>query len=78
MEWQPIETAPKDGSKILLFIPSNVSRWHVSAGYWRDDAHARKASPFWCAETSHLMGITWMRSHQPTHWMPLPAPPKGA
>jgi hypothetical protein len=30
MRWQPIETAPKDGSEVLLLFPSETKR----TGYW--------------------------------------------
>jgi len=54
--WQPIETAPKDGTEILGY----------AGGFlllsWRDDE--------WHEETFEESG--W----NPTHWMPMPAPPK--
>jgi len=62
--WQPIETAPKDGTEVLL-----LGRWFSQArivnGLWNsgDAMHM----PHW------MGGI-----HQPTHWMPLPAPPAPA
>lgn len=49
--WRPIETAPKDGKRVLLSWPSTL----VTVG-----------------QISNLRaGAEW-----PTHWMPLPAPPK--
>ena len=62
--WQPIDTAPKDGTDILLFtgvqtciacyIQHDIEWWHI------DD---NKHGPF------------PLRGPSPTHWMPLPAPP---
>lgn len=69
--WQSIETAPKDGTVIMLLEPKELSgrtrygrvsigRWCVTrqyavGGYWEDDA---------------FTGVS-----QPTHWMPLLDPP---
>lgn len=57
--WQEIETAPKDGTFIILFLNGNVYRgsWNLSASGvdgWR-------------------VGQRWMNECPPTHWMPLPA-----
>jgi len=68
-EWQPISTAPKDGTYILAFpslreIPL-VLVWERDLGpaFWR--------VPLSGQETPY----------EPTHWMPIPTPPtnpKGA
>ena len=66
-DWQPIETAPKDGSRILVKDrPHGLGMCVASAG-WRNDA-------------PHL--IEWQVVNDvvahPTHWMPLPKPPVSA
>jgi hypothetical protein len=62
--WQPIETAPKDGERILVARPfATINANMVGEDYWAD----------------RLQGGCWARSTpmaQPTHWMPLPEPPK--
>jgi DNA-binding XRE family transcriptional regulator len=61
-KWQPIETAPKDGEAVLLGH-SNASFsgwWDQRSGGWVDGC----TDAF--DELSH---------YEPTHWMPLPAPP---
>jgi len=69
--WQPIETAPKDGTIILIYEPPYLDFpdavgvmytvvWGASFGY-----HT------W-AEAN---GETYMTFDRSTHWMPLPAPP---
>lgn len=60
MEWQPIETAPKDGTEIILW---NKSWQSPHSGYygWRGWEQAYECGPW---------------KNQPTHWMPLPEPPK--
>lgn len=63
MEWQLIETAPKDGTVVLLFYGEVFAGFYDSnfiSGYeWR--VHIDEC----CAGN-------------PTHWMPLPEPPAGA
>lgn len=61
--WQPIETAPKDGSQILMFAqPVSAPDGRFGIGCFIE----------WRGE-GMLWDWTW--GFQPTHWMPLPAPP---
>lgn len=62
-KWQDIKTAPKDGRPVLLDNPD----WHsrVMRGAW--DAH----QVAW-----RVHGFGGCPATQPTHWMPLPEPPK--
>lgn len=60
-EWQPIETAPKDGTLILLY-PTNGDG-QISTGYWWEHANC------WGA------GGGWFDDGEVSHWMPLPEPP---
>ena len=60
-EWQPIETAPKDGSEILIYQDGHVfghdfaiGRW-VTPGYWSN---------------RNSVG----EYNRPTHWKPLDSP----
>lgn len=67
MQWRPIETAPKDGSTILVVRPGyypEVSRWRadIIGSDW----------PWLVA----LPGEDAQRL-KPTHWMPFPSPPTG-
>jgi hypothetical protein len=79
MDWQPIETAPRDGTRILVggYSPNRdehyvyLAWWaipHEAAlprqGYWRYDGD--KA----CLDAS-------IHSHGAAYWMPLPEPPSG-
>lgn len=73
--WLPIETAPKDDITIMLYRPSALVWGKVTPGKWNDDKYAQKPRPFW--EMWFKIGtITESRQWEPTHWMPLPAPPK--
>jgi hypothetical protein len=76
MEWQPIESAPKDGTAILAYIPfawaneepaalQDVVEWHGPAG----------SNGFWFSRTAPNYHQACDKRCQPTHWMPLPAPP---
>ena len=81
-DWQPIETAPKDGARIILakIIPADEDReaavWWACAGRWQPErvlsgtgGHIRRQAQ-WTDGVDNL--------GEPTHWMPLPAPPKAA
>lgn len=60
MKWEPIETAPRDGTYVLGYGP------HDGRGHYIDAIH------FWQSRWT----IEWMHGYgTPTHWMPLPAPP---
>jgi len=67
MNWQPIETAPRDGTNILVLMEGVVieASWQGS-GYWVVS----------CV-SSHGCGCCGSDNEEPTHWMPLPAAPKG-
>jgi hypothetical protein len=65
IEWQPIETAPKDGTDILVMTGEtmHVVRWiniHGDFDYWAVDDN--KHGPF------------TLRGKAPTHWIQLPEP----
>jgi Protein of unknown function (DUF551) len=64
--WQGMETAPRDGSVILLADNDG----YVAACWWHADQRG-----FWEAN-SHPVDYCDKSFDAPTHWMPLPAPPK--
>ena len=74
MEWQPIETAPKDGTNILGYNGEDVTEmiWDD----WPDDS----GHMGWC-RSQFISGGMLDEAHfrvepEPTHWMPMPEPPK--
>lgn len=62
-DWQPIETAPKDGTRVLVHVPP----------YGPFTAHNRFHSFLEARDRWHVAGL--LNDAQPTHWQPLPAPP---
>jgi hypothetical protein len=62
MKWKPIETAPKDGTEILLYLPkvNNVisGKWSIQSICWID---------CWCSGMDH-------ESYRPSHWAELSKP----
>ena len=73
--WQPIKTAPKDGSAILLYFPhkdivirgcwewQGEGDWETCTPDWQD----------WCTDDDVV--IQEDPSYEPSLWMPLPKPP---
>ena len=64
MKWQPIETAPTDGTRILLRgMGGKIADGH----YGQPDGYANPKQ------------FVWPYIHaNPTHWRPLPEPPESA
>lgn len=73
--WQSIDTAPKDGTEIIVFIPAHGV---VSPCRWNEDKYAKKPRPYWAHWGKYAFGINDLRANQPTHWIPvLPKPMTG-
>jgi hypothetical protein len=79
MEWQPISTAPKDGTEIIgmyVHIETQVVHNVFWMGEDDTDEHGNADIGWWTyeyGEVGRLKLDGWMT---PTHWMPLPEPPK--
>lgn len=74
-EWQPIETAPRDGSIFVVLAPCIDS---PDATYY--DGQVRIWTRQWIVNDYDKNGAWWDNwkasiAPKPTHWMPLPAPP---
>lgn len=74
MKWLPIETAPKDGTIVLLYRPSAIKWMRVAPGSYDDERVHSAPRPKWDC-LYKIASVRDMREHQPTHWMPLPEPP---
>ena len=60
MEWQPIETAPMDGTRVLVFRMC-----------WQESA----AVCWFNRDTDEWIPVGGVMFCEPTHWMPLPPAP---
>ena len=71
--WQPIESAPKDGSRVLLAFDGTKNRVHI--GHYLDSQTVeygkvvRTTSEWFCGFARYG------EVPEPTHWMPLPDAP---
>jgi hypothetical protein len=63
MEWQPIESAPKDGTPVDIWC----------AGFRYTDAYWGRVANEWLDEDGDPIKDYY--GEEPTHWMPLPSPP---
>ena len=76
--WLPIETAPKDGTPIIIAVPTkDKDGFIVGEAYF--DPKNYEGGDWWWAGTSHPehfdSPISEINHTAPTHWPPLPAPP---
>jgi hypothetical protein len=69
--WQPIETAPRDGSEIIL----GSAYGGVFAGFWSDVPNYW-GNFGWFEESDRAVCDATRKPYKPTHWQPLPAPPE--
>lgn len=69
-EWRPIETAPKGETQMLVWDGEDISiACNDNDGrYWTAMADGRAAREDSYGDIDDI----WI---EPTHWMPLPAPP---
>lgn len=87
VEWMPIETAPKDGRKIILFYLNshNLPRTVMASWLTADEAEETDwdgvgLDAGWYESIDNWDDYSQVAIHQgePSHWMPLPPPPTGA
>lgn len=64
-KWQPIETAPKDGTEVLLFDAKDAPNEYV--GFYDEGG-------YWCYSELLVQDVTG--AAYPTHWMPKPENPQ--
>lgn len=70
-QWQPIETAPKDGTSVLIHTegPGCGAAVCFFDTEWGDEG-------WWMLDDGKLALELPLRGADPTHWMPLPRGPK--
>ena len=64
-DWQPIETAPKDGTRFLGYLPKRDNE--------NDEPEIQTLYHTGKLISSFTNG--YFIQYTPTHWMPLPKPP---
>ena len=83
-EWQPIETVPREGAEFMNAPEVLLCWWYPDSGpiirigrffteTWRDKILRFKLEIDYGDLGAHVFTAT---DDQPTHWMPLPEPPK--
>ena len=79
-EWQPIETAPRDGTVIDLWAEG----FRFADCMWGKPEHCCGEAGWHCDSEWHGQEPGWVvtadnaflwTDYEPPHWMPLPAPP---
>ena len=65
MNWQPIETAPKN-AYVLLFVDIAIGPPLIVQGCWFEVDRRDRG---WIDTNGNVVPVT--------HWMPLPSPPTG-
>jgi hypothetical protein len=71
--WRPIETAPKDGTRVDLWAKSWLPAFdrfeskRFADCVWMNGDQMCNRPPYW---------LNLHKDWHPTHWMPLPAPPE--
>lgn len=74
IDWQTIESAPKDGTQFLAYDPS------LEVGMCNGIVLCIAIGAEWAviSGSTNITGSNGygMWSHSPTHWQPLPPPPK--
>ncbi len=82
MDWQPIETAPKDGTVVDVWIDSSR---YSDCWFGRPTHMCGEAGKYcdccptydgWCDIFGYLTGEDGRKTESPSHWMPLPPPPR--
>lgn len=80
-EWQPIETAPMDGTSVFVYVRGD-SLYPTAAAYKSRQYFEKEYGDAEYMEEGWYWDFGYPTDfHEevinPSHWMPLPAPPEG-
>lgn len=84
MTWHPISTAPKDGTRVILWarqcgVPLDPWTWHLGAWHspWGEVTINGEAWDGWDSEQTEFDPYDGSSQIKivATHWQPLPPPP---
>jgi len=76
-DWQPIETAPRDGTDVIVGF-DRADTWIVHVAWWRTgEEYGCTANDrgWWSYTLGSVTQEQLDEDRTPTHWMPLPDPP---
>ena len=68
--WRPMDSAPLDGTPILLFL-----RWRCQIGAWLPYFDRSYPMAWQDPIAGGVLVREWKDDPEPTHWQPLPQPP---
>lgn len=76
-EWRTIDSAPKDGTDIIIFVPEQINKFGID-GYTEPSKQAVCSYGYrW--SLSNVGGYEYDEDidlERATHWQPLPPPPE--
>jgi hypothetical protein len=78
IEWQPIETAPRDGTSVILAVTGGKNGPVVGEARWWEEWEEHGGDWYWAGNTPgdyHGGPISEINFGTPSHWMPMPEPP---
>ncbi len=75
MNWKPIETAPKDGTPIILWAKNLLHGGYGRAGNYVIGRWMQHDIEWWHVDDGKF-GPYPLRGPSPTYWMPCPDPPE--
>lgn len=73
IQWRPIETAPKDGTTILVYLENEIPK--IKSVFFDEDNRGRGN---WVYNAVGHRGVYIKHDtilYNPTHWAPVPDPP---
>ena len=82
--WQPIATAPMTGKKVILFYMNRNAKARTVMARWLTDEQAAETDAdgvgleggwYECIDNWDDYTEVAIHEGEPSHWMPLPAPP---
>jgi hypothetical protein len=81
-EWQPIETAPKDGTSVITGVDI-ATAWIVRFAWWDDgttfyDGQGHPENQGWWSYRNSVAAEKLEGIYEPTHWIPCPPTPGDA
>ena len=73
-DWQTIETGPKDGTRVLLLLPTFREGYRVQIGYYAHTKSFTNDKLTYESAEWHVEGHSAFLGGppKPSHWMPLP------